>query len=140
MNELLISDEQHLDSYITFDDALRNPWSCTKLIRLNLGISGCMLPVEFGVKPYYRRPTPITLTKVETQHFSRLENLYRQIGSLTALQELNLRMVSLGEDDPEYDMYLDDRRILRSNTSFLPCSVSGTPRQTDQDFYTTSQD
>ncbi|KAK3831682.1 MAG: hypothetical protein JOS17DRAFT_790461 [Linnemannia elongata] len=101
LNELLISDEQHLDSYITFDDALRNPWSCTKLIRLNLGISGCMLPVEFGVKPYYRRPTPITLTKVETQHFSRLENLYRQIGSLTALQELNLRMVSLGEDDPE---------------------------------------
>ncbi|KAF9298082.1 hypothetical protein BGZ88_008147, partial [Linnemannia elongata] len=74
LNVLLISRERHLTSHITLDDALQNPWTCTKLTRLTLGISGCELPYQYGRKPYYRRPTPITLTEVETQHFSRLEN------------------------------------------------------------------
>ncbi|KAF9341688.1 hypothetical protein BGZ91_004281 [Linnemannia elongata] len=118
LNVLLISRERHLTSHITLDDALQNPWTCTKLTRLTLGISGCELPYQYGRKPYYRRPTPIRLTKVETQHFSRLENLYRQIGSLTALQELDLTMARLYEEDPEDDMNLDDNRINSRSTSF----------------------
>ncbi|KAH7043540.1 hypothetical protein BKA57DRAFT_507986 [Linnemannia elongata] len=74
--------------YVTLDNALEYPWTCAKL------------------------------TEVETQHFSRLENLYRQIGSLTALQELDLTMARLYELDPEDDMNLDDNRINSRSTSF----------------------
>ncbi|KAF9144003.1 hypothetical protein BGX30_014092 [Mortierella sp. GBA39] len=98
LDELFIQFGWSLDSHITFDDALQTPWACTKLTSLALGISGCELPVEPGVKPYYHRSTPITLSEVEEQHFSRLEFLYRQIGSLTALQELDLAMVPPDED------------------------------------------
>ncbi|KAG0296826.1 hypothetical protein BGZ96_008430 [Linnemannia gamsii] len=86
------------DPYIALADALEYPWACTKLQHLSLAISGCELPVEPGVEPYYLRPTPITLTEVETQHFSRLEDLYQRIGTLTGLRELYLAMAILGED------------------------------------------
>ncbi|KAF9338354.1 hypothetical protein BGZ91_008913, partial [Linnemannia elongata] len=118
LNELLIVCDILSDSYITLDDALQTPWTCTKLTRLTFGISGCELPVEPGVEPYYLRPTPITLTEVETQHFSRLENLYRQIGSLTALQALDLRMVIFDELQLEDGMAVDDWWIHTSSTSF----------------------
>ncbi|KAK3831703.1 MAG: hypothetical protein JOS17DRAFT_744039 [Linnemannia elongata] len=118
LNMLIIMCECPSDSYITLDDALQTPWTCTKLTHLNLAISGCELPVEPGVEPYYLRPTPITLTEVETQHFSRLENLYRQIGSLTALQKLELKLVSLGEQDTVGGMVLDDWWMHKSSTSF----------------------
>ncbi|KAK5808027.1 hypothetical protein F5H01DRAFT_353122 [Linnemannia elongata] len=118
LNVLLISFDTCSDSYIAFDDALQTQWSCTKLTHLTFGISGCELPVEPGVKPYYRRPTPITLTEVETQHFSRLENLYRQIGSLTALQELDLKMVTLGEPQLVAGMLVDEWWINKPSTSF----------------------
>ncbi|KAK5808051.1 hypothetical protein F5H01DRAFT_396839 [Linnemannia elongata] len=95
LNVLLISRERHLTSHITLDDALQNPWTCTKLTRLTLGISGCELPYQYGRKPYYRHPTPIRLTK-----------------------ELDLTMARLYEVDPEDDMNLDDNRINSRSTSF----------------------
>lgn len=96
--ETLFIAADSLSPCITLADALEYPWACTKLQRLSLAISGCELPVEPGVDPYDRRPTPITLTEVETQYFSRLEDLYQRIGTLTELQGLDLTMVPLGED------------------------------------------
>ncbi|KAF9144006.1 hypothetical protein BGX30_014095 [Mortierella sp. GBA39] len=66
--------------FIPLDDTLEHPWGCNKLTHLTFAISGCELSDESGVQPYYRRPTPITLTEDETQHFARLEELYRRIG------------------------------------------------------------
>ncbi|KAG0286028.1 hypothetical protein BGZ96_009815 [Linnemannia gamsii] len=83
--------------YVTLVDALEYPWVCTKLQQLYLAIDGCELPLEApgSATPYYTRPTPITLTKAEIHHFSQLEKLYRQIGALTNLQDLDLRMVQV---------------------------------------------
>ncbi|KAG0272068.1 hypothetical protein BGZ95_000070 [Linnemannia exigua] len=87
-------DEGH---YIILDDALEYVWNSTKLRQLTLGIGGCGLPRQHGVQRYYRRPGPMTLTEPEIQQFGRLENLYRRIGTLTALQELDLTLVAIGE-------------------------------------------
>ncbi|KAG0283263.1 hypothetical protein BGZ96_012364 [Linnemannia gamsii] len=91
-----ISFEWRTGHYTTLADAVEFSWSCTKLTRLTLAISGCELPVEPGVKPYYNRPSPITLTNAESQHLTQLEALYRQIGMLTRLTFLKLIMVKLG--------------------------------------------
>ncbi|KAF9105567.1 hypothetical protein BGX29_011952 [Mortierella sp. GBA35] len=80
---------------IALEDVLESPWRCIKLRRLGLSISGCELPVEPGLRPYYSRPAPITLTEAETQHFAQLERLYRQIGLLTELRSFELNMVKL---------------------------------------------
>ncbi|KAF9128104.1 hypothetical protein BGW39_005345 [Mortierella sp. 14UC] len=98
--EVLYFPYDHFEGhYITLNDGLEQPWACTKLRQLTLGISGCELPIELGVQPYYRRPTPITLTQTERQHLAQLKRLYQQLGGLTALQELDLTMVSLEESE-----------------------------------------
>ncbi|KAG0289907.1 hypothetical protein BGZ96_006624 [Linnemannia gamsii] len=111
--ETLFIARESSDPHIALADAIEYPWACTKLQQLSLAISGCELPVEPGVKPYYSRPTPITLTEVETQHFSRLEDLYQRIAALTELRELYLTMVLLGEDGEG-----DDGTMLYSRRSF----------------------
>ncbi|KAG0373355.1 hypothetical protein BGX24_011811 [Mortierella sp. AD032] len=83
--------------YISLDNAVKHPWACTKLRRLQLAISGCELPIELGVLLYYSRPAPIALTEAEIELFARLEGLYSSIGTLTELQELDLVMVPLDQ-------------------------------------------
>ncbi|KAG0272536.1 hypothetical protein BGZ95_011708 [Linnemannia exigua] len=97
LEELSISIYSTTGHYITLEDALESPWTCAKLRRLELGISGCEVPIEPEVLPYYSRPIPITISDAETSHFAQLEQLYKQIGALTSLQHLNLRMVSFNE-------------------------------------------
>ncbi|KAK3843252.1 MAG: hypothetical protein J3R72DRAFT_441166 [Linnemannia gamsii] len=82
--------------YATLTDLLERPWTSVKLTHLTLGISGCELPVDpTDNQPYYNRPTPIALSKAETDHFSRLEELYRRLGTLVELTHLNLEMVAV---------------------------------------------
>lgn len=83
---------------VPLNDSLEHPWACTKLTHLTLAISGCALPYEPGVRVYLRRPTPLTLTEVEIQHFARLEELYRRIGALKELRELHLSMPLIDEN------------------------------------------
>ncbi|KAF9134123.1 hypothetical protein BGW39_008038 [Mortierella sp. 14UC] len=83
--------------YITLDDAIEVSWSCTNLQRLKLCISGCELPYDPEMDPYYSRPAPITLIKAEEHQFSRLERLYYQIGRLIELQRLELTMVRIDD-------------------------------------------
>ncbi|KAK3836794.1 MAG: hypothetical protein J3R72DRAFT_450150 [Linnemannia gamsii] len=83
--------------YIALDDAIEVSWSCTNLQQLKLCISGCELPCDPELDPYYSRPAPIALTKAEEQQFSRLERLYYQIGRLSELQRLELTMVRIDE-------------------------------------------
>lgn len=97
LEELCIPFLHDCGLFIPLDDALAHPWGCNKLTHLTLAISGCELPDEPGVQPYYRRPTPITLTEDETQHFARLEELYKRIGGLKELQNLDLYMPSFDE-------------------------------------------
>ncbi|KAF9153656.1 hypothetical protein BG015_002972, partial [Linnemannia schmuckeri] len=104
--------------YITLDDALRSPWVCTKLQTLMIAISGCDLPVEREVLlPYYLRPPPITLS--ETYHFSQLEDLYQQIGTLTSLKDLNLRMVPLKANGQ-----VDERKVNNNIAMSFPAMLS----------------
>lgn len=82
--------------YITLTNAVEaTPWRCTKLRELMLSISGCEVPVASRLLPYYCRPAPVVLTAAETQQFARLEILYKQIGKLTSLQTLGLKMITL---------------------------------------------
>ncbi|KAF9144005.1 hypothetical protein BGX30_014094 [Mortierella sp. GBA39] len=112
---------------IPLDDVLEHPWACTKLKQLTLAIGGCEIPYGSDVEPYYRRPTPITLDKVETEHLSRLEDLYKRIGSLKALEELDLTMVPLDEDgEVDYDA-LDNSHISFPAMLNLPDPRTGMP-------------
>ncbi|KAG0061635.1 hypothetical protein BGZ90_003469 [Linnemannia elongata] len=113
-------------------NAMEYPWTCAKLTHLALGISGCEVPEEPGVEPYHRRPTPIILTADETRHFSRLEDLYRRIGALTALKESNMRMVLLLNDNGEVDIerMRDDRMAFPAMLS-LPDPQTGMPGYLD---------
>ncbi|KAF9081920.1 hypothetical protein BGX23_000304 [Mortierella sp. AD031] len=88
--------------YITLADALEYPWRCTKLLQLTLSIGGCELPLEPGRLPYHSRPTPITLSEAEEQHFMQLERLYVQIGKLTELLSLDLKMVKINGQGQAY--------------------------------------
>lgn len=98
--------------YITLDDALEHPWACTRLRTLALSISGYELPAYREIPSYYSRDTPIDLTEEETQLFARLESLYRNIGTLTNITELTLRMVKLdGNGNP-----IPATRLLKSST------------------------
>ncbi|KAF9135289.1 hypothetical protein BGW39_003714 [Mortierella sp. 14UC] len=81
--------------YTTLADLLERPWNCTKLDTLTLSITGCELPVDPKSQPYYTRPAPIELSQVETDHFARLEEFYRRLGTLTKLEYLHLEMVTL---------------------------------------------
>jgi hypothetical protein len=82
--------------YVTLTNVVEAaPWRCTKLRELVLSISGCEVPVVRQLLPYYCRPSPVVLTPAETLQFARLETLYKQIGKLTSLQTLRLRMVVL---------------------------------------------
>ncbi|KAF9909757.1 hypothetical protein EC991_008080 [Linnemannia zychae] len=92
--------------FIDLQDAQGDPWRCIKLQELVVVIRGCELPEGDADKgeedipnlPYYARPCPITLSAAETHHFSRLENLYKQLGRLTELTYLDITMIKLDED------------------------------------------
>ncbi|KAG0283262.1 hypothetical protein BGZ96_012363 [Linnemannia gamsii] len=105
--------------YITLDDALEYPWACTRLQVLTLSISGCELPNLREVPPYYLRDVPIDLTEEESQHFARLESLYRNIGTLTDITDLTLRMTKLdGNGNP-----IPPTRLLEPST-YMPAMLS----------------
>ncbi|KAF9541900.1 hypothetical protein EC957_002605 [Mortierella hygrophila] len=108
--------------YITLSDAVEARWRCTKLSELVLSISGCDLPtLRQGILAYYIRPSPVTLTPAETQHFARLEILYKQIGKLTSLQALGLHMVILGRHERV------DRELQKVPRSFPALMSIGDP-------------
>lgn len=86
------SDQQRLCLHL--EDAIEIPWVCTRIQRLDLRIAIPEEPLHRladGVVPYYNRPLPTTLSEEETAQFRMLESFYRQIGTLTELQFLNLR-------------------------------------------------
>ncbi|KAG0276768.1 hypothetical protein BGZ96_003145 [Linnemannia gamsii] len=96
--------------FATLSDILERPWNTSNLVSLSLGIGGCELPVEYeGQQPYYDRSAPITLSKAETVHFTRLEELYRRIGSLVELEFLGLEMMTL-DTEGRVDMALMNKR------------------------------
>ncbi|KAF9122574.1 hypothetical protein BGW39_009646 [Mortierella sp. 14UC] len=99
LEKLIISCNSYQGIYSAVDDLL--------------DISGCELPVEARVQPYYSRPAPITLTPVETHHFARLGELYRRIGALTKLRVLNLQKIPL--DDTKRR---PDRDLMRQDWTF----------------------
>lgn len=113
--------------FTTLGDVLDQPWGCTKLKNLALAIGGCEIPAEEDVTPYYTRPAPITLTGAETEHLSRLEDLYRRIGTLTALVKLDLRMVQL-QSNGEVDYWtMENHRLSFPAMLNLPNPRTGMP-------------
>ncbi|KAG0209785.1 hypothetical protein BGX33_005334 [Mortierella sp. NVP41] len=83
-------------SHITLADAIEKPWVCTKLKTLEIlfrfktaGLFG-----KDGPSKYYNRQTPVVLSETERRTFASLEQLYRQIGSLTELEVLDIGATS----------------------------------------------
>ncbi|KAG0212699.1 hypothetical protein BGX33_003415 [Mortierella sp. NVP41] len=90
--------------YLHLTDATEFPWAFTKLSKLSLSISGCeLLTDDPEHQPYYSRPSRISLSEPEKQHFARLEGLYRQIGELTELQFLDLKMATIQQGQDQSD-------------------------------------
>lgn len=78
------------DKCMTLADAISVPWVASKTIRhLEITIELPATPQT----PYYQRPAPVILSDEETLQFADLERFYRKIGSLTALEYLDLRAV-----------------------------------------------
>ncbi|KAF9091730.1 hypothetical protein BGX23_004879 [Mortierella sp. AD031] len=80
---------------LQLDDATAKPWASRKFTRLSLTIGILALPLinlNLNQMPYYLRPGPVVLTGDESAQFAVLEILYRQIGSLTELEYLDLRV------------------------------------------------
>ncbi|KAF9124093.1 hypothetical protein BGX30_001110 [Mortierella sp. GBA39] len=82
---------------IMLSDAIADPWVCTKLKVLDLGvIIHEISELEPGQEPYYTRTPTAGLSYVEEQKLFLHESLYRQIGVLTSLTHLALRAVFAG--------------------------------------------
>ncbi|KAF9542561.1 hypothetical protein EC957_001854 [Mortierella hygrophila] len=87
----------HGGAIIMLSDAIADPWMCTKLKVLDLGVNIHEMPeLEPGQEPYYTRTSTVGLSDAEGQHLFLLERLYRQIGALTSLTHLALRAVFAG--------------------------------------------
>ncbi|KAF9900344.1 hypothetical protein EC991_007463 [Linnemannia zychae] len=101
--------EPYRDAYccLTLQDAISVEWVCKgmKQLRLSLSIGATVPPAE---DVYYKRPGLIVFTTEEVERFSKLEALYRRIGSLMELEHLDLRAVaecSHPEDRNRYSSY-----------------------------------
>ncbi|KAF9931351.1 hypothetical protein FBU30_010386 [Linnemannia zychae] len=87
---------------LQLEDAIMFPWACSKLQKWTLTIAIPGKPFHNfpkGNVPYYKRPSPITLSTEEMDQLKALEALYRQIGALTELIHLDLRASYLNELD-----------------------------------------
>ncbi|KAF9096541.1 hypothetical protein BGX29_008543, partial [Mortierella sp. GBA35] len=127
LESLEISCSRVSGAFITLDDALERLWVFTKLSELSLSIGGCELPVEPGVQPYYARPHPIVFSDIETEHFVRLEELYRRIGQLKDLKDLTFTLVPLNEHGQLDQVAMDKHRSFPAMLS-LGNVWSGRPR------------
>ncbi|KAG9072171.1 hypothetical protein KI688_006395 [Linnemannia hyalina] len=97
--------------FIELSDAVESPWVCTKLKILDLGVAIHEMPdLEPGQEPYYTRTPIVGLTDDEEQQLVLYERLYRQIGVLTSLTHLALRVVLLDRDHPMGVHYHDRNR------------------------------
>lgn len=84
--------------HLNLDDAIESPWVCTKMQDLQLTVAIPDQPLRHpvdGAAPYYNRPSPTALSPEETIQFMKLESFYRQLGTLTQLEQLNLRAIYL---------------------------------------------
>ncbi|KAF9156325.1 hypothetical protein BG015_005978 [Linnemannia schmuckeri] len=92
-------------AFVTLEDAVENPWVCTRLRHLDLAVSIPPLPKGPDQVPYYRKMAAdrsaavimCALSSEEWQHFTILERLYRQIGSLSQLTHLKLKAFVLDQ-------------------------------------------
>ncbi|KAK3831921.1 MAG: hypothetical protein J3R72DRAFT_454457 [Linnemannia gamsii] len=81
---------------IKLEDAVLLPWACTRIQDLILTVAIPDQPLHRladGAVPYYSRPLPATFSVEEKHQLGQLETLYRQIGALTELRQLDLRAI-----------------------------------------------
>ncbi|KAF9910180.1 hypothetical protein EC991_007107 [Linnemannia zychae] len=113
--ELVLDCDHFWDSwvglYVTLSDLLDRQWNSTKLIRLSLGVRGCEIPNHPEKCGYETRPIPILLSNIEREHFDRIDELYRRIGTLKELERLDLNPAAV---DP-YSLK-EDRHFARLAT------------------------
>ncbi|KAF9104655.1 hypothetical protein BGX29_001481 [Mortierella sp. GBA35] len=79
------------DHEISLADAVAHQWACTRIRRLAIIINIGDIQ-ELKKETIYARPLPIVLTDAETDRMRLLKRLYQQIGSLTQLEFLDLRI------------------------------------------------
>ncbi|KAF9135561.1 hypothetical protein BGW39_002309 [Mortierella sp. 14UC] len=91
--------ETHGGLFITLEDAIEKPWACTRVQRFDLTVGVSEREFDLDQEdPYYLRESPIVLTPAEEQLFAMLEKLYRQVGLLTEVRRLDLRLEWLGDE------------------------------------------
>ncbi|KAF9899664.1 hypothetical protein EC991_008509 [Linnemannia zychae] len=94
---------------INLEDAIEKPWACTRIQRFDLTVGVREQGLDLGNGGlYYRRESPIALTLSEEHLFAMLEKLYTQVGLLTEIRRLDLRLEWLdNEGFPTQDSAYD---------------------------------
>jgi hypothetical protein len=89
------------DLYMTLKDAVSVTWGCRRIRHLELTIGMTEVPQV----PYYARldERPLVLSDKEQRLFTKLEKFYTQLGNLTDLEYLDLRVVESSQDDDDND-------------------------------------
>ena len=88
------ADERH-GLCIDLEDAIEFPWRCTSIQTLHVIICVPDEPLyqHLGVEAYYKRSPLTALSAAEKSQFEQLEVLYRQVGTLTQVENLCLGVV-----------------------------------------------
>ncbi|KAK3837690.1 MAG: hypothetical protein JOS17DRAFT_786799 [Linnemannia elongata] len=81
---------------LTDSAAIRTVLTEIKHLRLLVRINEPHTEPELSRPAYFRREAPVELSPIETRYFEPLEHFYRQIGKLTELRHLDLRMDKMG--------------------------------------------
>ncbi|KAF9144097.1 hypothetical protein BG015_000208 [Linnemannia schmuckeri] len=91
-------------SCISLEDAVAEEWVCkgVKQLRLEIKIGAIIPPSPDAYYKRVEKEGPLVLTEAERTHFSLLETLYRQIGSLAELEHLDIRAVAECSEELAY--------------------------------------
>ncbi|KAK3831929.1 MAG: hypothetical protein J3R72DRAFT_527552 [Linnemannia gamsii] len=118
---------------ICLEDAIEFPWACARIRTLGLTVAVPDEPFHYlaeNTVPYYSRPAPTELTVAEKKQLRSLEALYRQIGTLTGLQELDLRAIFFDPQNHRPTSGLHHLNTLPGMLS-LGCEETGRPGYLD---------
>jgi hypothetical protein len=86
--------KEYRSSIILLSDAIAIPWVCTKLQVLDLAIVAPEMPaLGPDQEPCYARLVSQTYTNGEVELYAKYKKLYQQIGLLTSLTHLALRVI-----------------------------------------------
>ncbi|KAF9095169.1 hypothetical protein BGX23_000945 [Mortierella sp. AD031] len=118
-----VETEGFTDSEVELSDLVEAPWTCTRIRTLKLVIN--IGDVQQLKSPFCLREAPVVLTPEEAEQISLLEDLYRQIGSLTELEHLSLSISVPHDINDDEDLEDEEFEYLENSDRFsFPCLLT----------------